>query len=595
MSKESFLNKDIEFHIKNTFDWEKIAPLYMDEGETVKESLEAYKLTLESLGKVAGTELAPTAKETDEIGAKIENGEVIYTPGTQHTLDKLEELGGMGIDIDREYGGSGMPGVLHLINMEMLCRAESSFMTVYAFYSGVAKTLEQFGSEDLKKEFIPKLASGEYGGSMSLTEPGAGSDLGSIITKAEKVGDFYEITGNKIFISNGNAELSLVLARSNPDVQGIKGISMYLVPRHIKVHKGSGDLSMEEVENFELGKLEHKLGITGSPTLELIFDQSVGYLVGEEGQGVYQMFYLMNEARLGVAAQALGIAEAAYRQAKEYTTGRVQFGKPLAKLELVADKLFDMDTDIKAMRSILYKAAEYDCIKEGLEKKLRKFDGSDEEKAQLEKEAKKYAFLARDMVPLVKYFAAEKCVDICRDALQLHGGYGFMKDYPAERFLRDSIITPIYEGTSQIQALMATKDTLKTSKAIPYLESTKGCFKKIGSCTKNALDKKVMEAETELNKTVDYLRRPFLNKKNKEKQAEGMSYAMLSAEKLTRLKTYTTIAKILVDEAKQFPERKQIAERFLQNYLPEIRKESESIRSGDKSTLEWLKLWEDYD
>lgn len=587
MAKRSyFLDEDVQFHFKNTIRWDKIVPLYekLDDNFKLEDAVDTYNATLDLLGTISANELAETAKKTDETGAKMENGEVVYTEGFKQGLKVFKEADALAINVKREHTGQGMPGIINIINVEMICKADPAFMTVYAFYAGVAKTLEAFASEEIKKEYIPKLVSGECSGSMSLTEPNAGSDLGQIRTSAENKGVYWEVTGNKTFISNGNGELSLVLARSDLKSKGTEGLSMYLVPRFVEKNG-------EKVKNFKLERLEHKLGIRGSPTLEISFDKSVGYLVGKEGEGLKQMFYLMNEARLGVAVQALGIAQKALEEAKEYASQRVQFGKPIAQHELIADKILDMETDVKAMRSMIYKACEYEDIKSGLEDKLKSFEGSKDERIKLEKELKKYKYLSREMVPLVKYFAAEKCIQIARDNLQIHGGYGFTTEYSAELHLRDSIITAIYEGTSQIQALMSMGDTLKKSKAIPYLEPLKSTGKIFKTLFKTDLDFKTALAEGYFNDTAAYLKQPFLKsklKKNKKLELEALSYAVLSAERLTRLKTYKVIIEALVEEAKKFPERKPLAERFIRNYLPEMQKESGIIRSGDKSTLEYI-------
>lgn len=589
MAKKSyFLEDDIQFHFKNTVNWDKIIPLYeeLDDNFKLEDAVEMYNATLKELGTISANELEETARESDAVGAKLENGEVIYTEGFKKGLKAFKESDALAINVKKEYSGPGMPGIVNVINMEMMCKADPAFMTVYAFYAGVAKTLEAFASEDMKKKYIPKLVSGECNGSMSLTESEAGSDLGQIRTTAENKEDHWEVTGSKIFISNGNGELSLVLARSDPKTEGTtKGLSMYIVPRFIGKNG-------EKTENFKLERLEHKLGIRGSPTLELSFDKSIGYLVGKEGEGMNQMFYLMNEARLGVSVQALGIAQKALEEAKEYASQRVQFGKPICKHESLADKILDMETDVKAIRSMIYKACEYEDIKAGLEDKLKNFNGNKEEKLKLEKQFKKYKYLAREMIPLIKYFAAEKAIQITRDNIQIHGGNGYTTEYTAELHLRNAIITTIYEGTSQIQSLMAMGDGLKNPKIIPYVEAFKSFGRTFKGLTKGNLDSKVLYAQDYLNRAVDYLKRPFaIAKLKKDKKAEGeaLSYAMLYSEKLTRLKAYKTVIEILVDEAKKFPERKPLAERFIRNYLPEIRKESEFVCSGDKTTLNYIK------
>ncbi|MBM3200322.1 hypothetical protein FJZ53_05265 [Candidatus Woesearchaeota archaeon] len=589
MAKKSyFLEEDIQFHFKNTIDWKKIAPLYeeLDDKFKLEDAVGMYNATLKELGTISANELEETAKESDEVGAKLEDGEVVYTEGFKQGLKAFKESDALALNVKREYSGPGMPGIVNVINMEMMCKADPAFMTVYAFYAGVAKTLEASASEEMKQKYIPMLVSGECNGSMSLTEPDAGSDLGQIRTLAENKGDHWEVTGNKIFISNGNGELSLVLARSDPKTEGkTGGLSMYLVPRFIEKNG-------KKATNFKLERLEHKLGIKGSPTLELSFDKSIGYLVGKEGDGLKQMFYLMNEARLGVSVQALGIAQKALEEAKEYANQRVQFGKAIGKHELLADKILDMETDVKAIRSLIYKAAEYEDIKTGLEDKLKNFTGNKEEKAKLQRQFKKYKFLAREMIPLIKYFAAEKSIQIARDNVQIHGGNGYTTEYNAELHLRNAVITAIYEGTSQIQSLMAMGDTLKSSKVLPYVESFKSVGRLCKALVKGKMGSNVIFAQDYFNRAVDYMKRPFAIaklKKDRKAEAKALSYAMLYSERLTKLKAYKTVIEILVDEAKKFPERKPLAERFIRNYMPEMRKESEFICSGDKTTLDYIK------
>lgn len=561
--KNFFWNKDIKFHFGNTINWGKIVPLYEEKGTSLKEALDMYKLALDQLGTIMVTELVETAKDTDEFGTEFIEKEqkVIYSEGFKNTLKTLKKYGYMALDVKREYEGPGMPGIVHMINLEMMARADPAFMISYSFYSAVAKTLEQFATEELKEKYIPKLVSGECAGSMAMTESEAGTYVGGIVTKAEKNDNNWELSGQKIFITNGDAELSIVLARSDPDSKGLKGLSMFLVPRFIEKED-------KKVNNFRIGRLEHKMGIRGSSTAELNYEKTIGYLVGKEGEGMKQMFHLMNKERLAVAAQSLGLAEVALKTTKEYAKQRVQFDKPICEHEPVADKLFDMETDVKAMRSLFYKAIEYDDIKAGLEDKLKNFEG--EERKELEQEFKKYSYLARELIPLAKYFITERCIEICRDAIHLHGGYGYITETGVERYLRDSVIMPIYEGTSQAQALMAVKDMIKSEN--PYLELDDNILK-----SEDSLDKQLVEAKTELNKAIDYLKK------------ETEPYVRLYSESFTRLKACTMMAKFLVEEAKQFPERRIVAERFLQKHMDkDIKVESAAICSGDKSTLDYI-------
>lgn len=585
MAKKSyFLDEDMQFHFKNTIRWKDLVPLFEEKGITVEEAVDMYAAILKELGTIA-VELGETAKESDEIGVKLVDGDVVFTPGFEQALKAYKESDALALNVKRDYTGPGMPGLVGMLNVEMACKADAAFMTVYAFYSGVAKTLEAFASEELKQDYIPGLVSGEYSGSMSLTEPDAGSDLSQIRTIAKKNEGKWEITGNKIFISNGNGELSLVLARSGKEEEGTKGLSMYLVPRFIEKNG-------EKVDNFKLERLEHKMGIRASPTLELSFENSVGYLVGREGEGLKEMFHLMNEARLGVSVQALGIAQKAFEEATEYAAQRVQFGKPIDEHEATADNLLKMEVDVKAMRSMVYRACYYADMQEGLETKLENFRGDKKEKAKLEKKFKKYKFLARELVPLVKYFSAETCIPIARYNIQVHGGNGFTTEYTAEMHLRNAVITAIYEGTSQIQALMAMNDTLKKSRVIPYVETFSRVGRNLKNLHKRGLDAKLLEAQNRFNHVVDYLRRPFVIakvRKDKKLMKEAESYAQLSAERLTRIKAYKTIMEILVEEAKQFPERKWLAEQFIWEYMPKIIEDEGKICSGNRTALKRIK------
>jgi alkylation response protein AidB-like acyl-CoA dehydrogenase len=586
MSKSYFLDEDIQFHFNNTVNWKKIVPLYeeLDDNFTLEQAVKMYYDTLKELGLIAVGELEETAQDSDKTGAKLEGGTVVYPEGFVRGLKAYQNAGALALNVKREYEGAGMPGIVCMMNLEMMSKADPAFMTVYAFYAAVARTLEAFGSRELKEEYIPKLVKGQYCGSMSLTESDAGSDLGQIRTTAENMGDHWEITGSKIFITNGNGDVTLVLARSARGETGTKGLSMFLVPRFME-KDGS------RLENFKLESLEHKLGINGSPTCELSFNNSTGYLVGKEGEGLKQMFYLMNEARLGVAVQALGIASKAYEEAKEYAAERVQFGKPIIRHELIADKLLDMETDIRAMRCMIYKASEYNDLKEGYREKSIESE-SKGNNTEDERKYRRYSYLAREMVPLVKYFATEKSIQIARDNIQIHGGSGYTRDLPAEMHLRDSVITTIYEGTSQMQALMALGDTLKRSKVLPYLEPFRNIVKRFGQLFKSYEKRKALGAEICFNRAVDYLKRPFTIariRKNGRLKEKALAYAKLNAERLIRLKAYKTAIDIAAGQSRLSRERKQFARRFIRNYYPEVKRESRIITSGDRSTLKYNK------
>lgn len=664
-SKNYFSGKDIQFNFKNLINWKKIAPLFRDVKSknnpngnmSLEDAVEEFSYPLTIIGKISAELLEKSAKETDEIGARLENGKVLYTKGHIEAMSQLKGSDLIGINLKEEFGGFNMPVTVYMMGLEMLCEADASIMTTYALNPGVGMMMQKYAPKNLQQEYVPGIAKGDISGSMALTESDAGSDLGGILVKSlkdtntkaikEEGKDYWKLNGEKIFISNGNGDVSLVLARSDPKTNGTtKGLSIYLVPRIIEENG-------KTIENFKLTRLEHKMGIKGSVTATLQFGGSVGYLIGKEGDGMNHMFDLMNEARLGVGAQALGIAQKCLEESIEYaTTIRKQFGKFIGNHELVADKIFDMETGVIAMRSLLYRACEYKDLYEGHEKKSgifeeklnylkankKEIDALTKEKENLgeeknielekriemlnnkikclqdkirgldyktlkeelsieKKQANKYKYLAREMVPLVKYFLAEEGERIASDNVQIHGGMGYMKEMPAERHYRDIRITNIYEGTSQMQALLAVKDISK-SKVIPYLESISSLARGAGSIFKSDLEKKAAKAETYYNKTIDYLARQvgFVNLikikfrlpgLNKKKIDYATTYSMLSAERFTRLKTYKIISDILLEQAKEFPERKIFAERFIDTYLPKMGDESKAIRSGNVSTFKY--------
>jgi alkylation response protein AidB-like acyl-CoA dehydrogenase len=355
----------------------------------------------------AQTEIAPFVE-------KMEQGEF-----PREVLRKMGDLGLMGIPIPEKYGGSEMDFTSYIIAIHELSRVSATIGVILSVHTSVGTNpILYFGTEEQKQKYIPKLASGEYLGAFCLTEPSAGSDAGSLKSRAVKDGDHYVINGSKVFITNGGeADVYIVFASTNPEL-GSKGVSAFIVEK--------------DTPGLVFGKDEHKMGLHGSRTLQLTFEDMrvpARNLLGNEGEGFKIAMANLDSGRIGIAAQALGIAEAAFEAAADYAKERVQFGKPIAAQQGVGFKLADMATNVEAAKLLIYRAAELRRrgIKCGLE------------------------------ASMAKLFASRTAVEVTTEAIQVFGGYGYTEEYPVERYFRDAKITEIYEGTSEIQRIVISK------------------------------------------------------------------------------------------------------------------------------------------
>ncbi|MDR1412104.1 MAG: acyl-CoA dehydrogenase family protein, partial [Spirochaetaceae bacterium] len=450
---ENFLNDndDILFHLEY-LDLDRIIRLKEEDfaqadvfpyaPQDEKDARDSYRKVLEIVGQICAEYIAPAAPAVDEEGPVLANNQVKLNPATQKALDMFAQADLMGFCVPRQYGGINMPTTILSIAAEITARADASFLN-FGLQQDIAETLAKFGSEEQKCAYLPRLCSGEWGSSMILTEPDAGSDLQAVNLKAVQSavpgeeGTWY-LSGVKRFITNGCGTIGLVLARSEERGKGARGLSFFLYERDDKMI---------------IRRLEHKLGIHGSPTCELQFNKAPAQLVGERQRGLTKYtIWLMNNARLGVAAQAVGIAEAAYREADLYAAKRVQFGAAIRCLPAVFEMLTEMKIAVEAGRTLLYETARFVDLKEGLEEYS---DKHPEEKGGIIEEKKKYAKLAGFFTPIVKAYTTEMANKVAYDAIQIHGGTGYMKEFNAERHYRDARITNIYEGTTQLQIVAA--------------------------------------------------------------------------------------------------------------------------------------------
>ncbi len=407
-----------------------------------EDAIQNYKKILEVVGDISGNFIAPRAASVDEIGASFENGKVTYAKGTKESIDLLSKAELMGMILPREYGGLNFPTTIYMMAVEMISRADASLMNIFGLQD-IGKTIAQFADDNLKTEYLPHFASGKFTGAMALTEPDAGSDLQAVKLSAyqDESGNWF-LRGVKRFITNGNGDVLLVLARTEPGTKDARGLSMFAC---------YGD------ETVKVRRIEHKLGIHGSPTCELQFNDTPAKLVGQRRFGLLKyVIYLMNRARVGIGAQSLGISQAAYEEALKYAKAREQFDKPIVQLPVISNMLIEMKINIEASRSLFYQTCVWLDKKERYEDEADKFRSEKKSLAEINEKIKEASKITAFLTPLTKLLLSESANKITYDALQIHGGTGYMKEFNIERLFRDARITNIYEGTSQMQVVAAS-------------------------------------------------------------------------------------------------------------------------------------------
>lgn len=440
-------NRDLLFRFE-TLDLARAVELredgYKEAGEfayapgDLADARDSYHRVLELAGGIAAEFVAPRAEEVDRLGSQLVDGDVCYPPPLAESLERLRQADLMGMTLPRRYGGLFLPVSVATMVIELISRADASLMNVFGLQD-IGETINKFASDEIKAAYLPRFASGEVTGSMALTEPEAGSDLQNVQLKARLGEDGrWFLTGVKRFITNGCGQISLVLARSEEGTTDARGLSLFLYERD---------------EHLTIRRLEDKLGIHGSPTCEMEFEDAPALLIGERRRGlITYVSSLMDGARLAIGAQAVGIAQAAYQAAEKYSRERVQFGVPIGRLPAVAGMLADMKAVLTAARALLYETALMVDLKEGLE---REAERRPEQAKEIRGEIKHMARLAGLFTPLCKAFCTEAANRVTYDALQVHGGSGYMRDFAVERHLRDARITNIYEGTTQLQVVAA--------------------------------------------------------------------------------------------------------------------------------------------
>jgi 3-(methylthio)propanoyl-CoA dehydrogenase len=593
-------NTDLRLYYETIVDWDRLVPLYAEphDAEQPQDTARSWREVLSVAGDYVGRQVSARAAEVDRLGTP-HKGDIKVSPPMAENLRGLADLGLIGLGIPREYGGEGMPFVVHSAVFEMLARADAATMVQYAFYTSPAAMIVRFGTDTQKERWVPRLARGEVIGWVAMTEPEAGSDVGNVRTTATRQANgTWRIDGRKQFISSGNGDVGVLLARAVPGSRGLDGLALFLVPRCVD------DAEHGVRENFTIERAEEKVCINGSPTCALSFEGSQAEIMGSPGDGWRQITTFMNEARIAVGIQACGVAQASLRAAQDYAAQRVQMNKPIREHPLVAEMLLDMDTSVAGMRALWMEAAvAYDLV-QGIEGRLHGLSEVDPERPALEARKRRLERYLRELTPLVKYYGAEEAIRVARTGMQVFGGYGVVKDYEVERFLRDSLILPIYEGTSQIQSLMATKDLLKVVMRDPRALLVPGGHSPwlagasfdgdIGRLYREALrnfGRALAWLMFDLGRQIGPKRAAQLVRGNGELDEDDLGYVLLSAERLTRMLAHLHTGRLLGQQAQRWPARQALAERFMKRTADVCALEARRVVRGDRDALQAIEQW----
>lgn len=521
-----------------------------------EDAIENARLILELTGDIAGNHIAERASEVDDVGARFDNGKVTYAPGTQKNLERLGRADLMGMILPYRFGGLNMPFTIYSMAIEIVSRADASLMNIFGLQD-IADCLNKFGDEDQRREFLPDFCTGKYTGAMALTEPDAGSDLQAVKLQAyQNDQGQWRLRGVKRFITNGNGDVLLVLARSELGTKDARGLSMFVC---------RGD------ETVKVRRIEHKLGIHGSPTCELQFNDTPAQLVGKRKMGLIKYtFDLMYRARMGVSAQALGLAQQAYEEAKKYAKERVQFGRAIYDIPAVTNMLIDMRVQLEANRTLFYRAAMGVELKERLEQKIERLKAKGESSTDLTVRLREVNKVAGLLTPMCKYVLTESANRITYDALQIHGGTGYMREFKVERLARDARITNIYEGTSQLQVVASTggvvTDVLKDFFEEHGAKEYKGALATLAT--------HLAEIRTLCLECVRYVT-----------ERKDAAFQEVAARSLLELYQSAYVGYLLLDHAELESRKVFIANRYILSAVSDARKHAETIKNGALSDI----------
>ena len=561
-----FFHQDMKLFVDHRVDWVRYFRLLRGADVDVAGEIETYRSILSTLGDIcADIEVGALDHWHEEV--RLADGKVIVPPHIAAGYDKLRQAGLVCLTLDAEYGGYGLPILLNSGYLELVSRADTSLMTILGLQAGVAGDIQKYGSAEIKQRYLPRFASGEFQGCMDLTEPQAGSDLGAIATRVTEENGRYFIDGSKIFITNGGSAVHLVLARDAATYDQSKGttngLSLMLCP--VELPDGTRNA-------VRVARVETKMGIHGSPTCAIEFDRAEAFLLGERGNGFRAMLDLMNQARIGVAAQGVGIAEAAYQRARGYATERVQFGAPIIQQPLVKSMLTLMALDIQAARALLYRTCALIDLTEAIAHYLASGrDEPDLDRKALQEEYERNAALIRFLTPLCKYYSTEIATLVTRAGIQIHGGIGYMAESVAGHYHSDAIITTIYEGTSEIQASFALREMSKGA-LFTALETSRADLEKLYDRFPAEVTM-VREGIAALTASIPDL-------------MEDPRYALLNAKRVCDMVIIVVVAAELLFQAEVLPEKFELAASYIHRNMLVVDMNAKRIQSGDVTRLE---------
>ena len=542
------MRKIVELKERNYTDAEKFdyAPFNFED------AMDSYDKVLEIVGELCGTTIAENAESVDHQGPRVENGRVIYADGTQKNMEACRKAGLMGMAMPRRFGGLNFPITPYIMAADIVSRADTGFENLWGLQD-CAETIYEFADEDQKQRYITRVCAGETM-SMDLTEPDAGSDLQSVMLKATPQEDgTWLLNGVKRFITNGDSDIHLVLARSEEGTKDGRGLSMFIYD------KRNGGVTVRRIEN--------KMGIKGSPTCELVYKNAKAELCGSRRLGLIKyVMALMNGARLGIAAQSVGVSEIAYREALSYAQERQQFGKAIITFPAVAEILSNMKMKLDASRSLLYATARFVDMYKIYEDIAKERTLTPEERAEM----KYYSKLADALTPMAKGMGSEYCNQNAYDCIQIHGGSGFMKDYACERVYRDARITSIYEGTTQLQVVAAIRHVttgtyskyIQELDAAQYADNLKPLQEKLQAMT--ALYEEALAAVTEV---------------------KDSSYTDFMARRLVEMAGHIVMGYLLLDDATRTESFAKSASNYVRFGESEVARHSEFIKKFNPESI----------
>jgi alkylation response protein AidB-like acyl-CoA dehydrogenase len=594
-------NEDLQYYVEHDIAWDSLVRLVehelpaADGPKNVEEAVESYRDILNLVGQFTADKITPQVAAIDHAGVTLKDGQVKFPPQLDSIFEQVKELGLHAMCLPRELGGMNCPLMMYFLCSELIARGDVSIMTHHNFHGAIAMAMLLYSVGEKTTEFEAKtgkikttrfakemaeICEGSAWGCMDITEPDAGSDMAVLSTRAEqdKEGKWF-VTGQKIFITSGHGKYHFVIARTDnrpKEDWSLEGLSLFLVPTYEDLPGG------ERKRLAHVDRIEEKLGHHASATCSISFDRSPAQLIGQCGDGFKLMLLLMNNARLGVGFEALGLCESAYRLARDYAQERRSMGKTIDQHEIIADYLDEMRTDIQGIRAL----ALYGAYQEEVSQRCRlREDVPGQTPLELQRNkrmGKIAAAKSRRVTPLVKYLSAEKAVEMARRCMQIHGGVGYTRDYGAEKLLRDSLVTPIYEGTSQIQALMAMKDTLTG-----VIKNPQEFVRRVAQArwrsisARDPLERRVAKIQSLSLGAIQHLLSKMAADKFKGLSNQPLAEwptaffknwnpkrdfacAMLHAERLTELLTDAAICDILLKQVSRHASRREVLVRYLE-------------------------------